>query len=73
LLAALLFEAMAAIVFPKAGTTRPLSLTPESRLMAKMMASLFSAAGIAALLASQSAASAPIPEPVGPEPATGAT
>jgi hypothetical protein len=38
------------MAFPKALTTRPLSLTPESRLMARLMASLLSAAGIAALL-----------------------
>ena len=51
LLAAFLFEATAAMAFPNAATTRPLSLTPGSRLMAKMLASLLSAAGIVALLA----------------------
>jgi hypothetical protein len=64
LLAAFLFEATAAMAFPKAATTRPLSLTPGSRLMAKMLASLLSAAGIAALLAGRPAA----PEPTRPEP-----
>ena len=65
LLAAFVFEVTAAMAFPKAATTRPLSLTPGSRLMAKMLASLLPAAGIAALLASRtSSAQAPTP----PEP-----
>jgi hypothetical protein len=72
LLAAFLFEATAAMAFPKAATTRPLSLTPESRLMAKMLASLLSAAGIAALLAGRPAAPAAGSEPTRPEPAAGA-
>jgi hypothetical protein len=51
LLAGLLFEATGAIAFPKAATTRPLSLTPGSRLMAKLMASMLSSAGVVALVA----------------------
>ena len=51
LLAAFVFEVTAAMAFPTAATTRPLSLTPGSRLMARMLASLLSAAGVAALLA----------------------
>jgi hypothetical protein len=51
LLAALLFETTGAIAFPKAATTRPLSLTPGSRLMAKLMASMLSSAGVVALVA----------------------
>jgi hypothetical protein len=72
LLAAFLFEATAAMAFPKAATTRPLSLSPGSRLMAKMLASLLSAAGIAVLLANRPAAPASGPEPTRPEPAAGA-
>ena len=72
LLAAFVFEATAAMAFPTAATTRPLSLTPGSRLMAKMLASLLSAAGIAALLAGRPAAPASGPEPTRPEPAAGA-
>jgi hypothetical protein len=72
MLAAFVFEATAAMAFPKAATTRPLSLTPGSRLMAKMLASLLSAAGIAALLSSRPTAPAAGPEPTGPEPAVGA-
>ena len=72
LLAAFVFEATAAMAFPKAATTRPLSLTPGSRLMAKMLASLLSAAGIAVLLANRPAAPASGPEPTRPEPAAGA-
>jgi hypothetical protein len=71
LLAALLFEVTAVMAFPKAATTRPLSLTPESRLMAKMMASMLSAAGIAALLAGRPASPWSGPEPTPPEPETG--
>ena len=67
LLAAFLFEATAAMVFPKAATTRPLSLTPESRLMAKLMVSLLSAAGIAALLAGRPASPGSGPGPTPPE------
>jgi hypothetical protein len=52
LVAAFVFEGTAAMLFPKAATTRPLSLTPGSRLLAKMMVSILCAAGIAALLAS---------------------
>jgi hypothetical protein len=65
LLAAFVFEATAAMAFPKAATTRPLSLTTESRLMAKMLACLLSAAGIAALRSGRPAAG---PEPTRPEP-----
>jgi hypothetical protein len=72
LLAAFLFEATAAMAFPKAATTRPLSLTPESRLMAKMMASLLSAAGIAAVLVGRTGALVSGPEATRPEPAAGA-
>jgi hypothetical protein len=72
LLAAFVFEATAAMAFPKAATTRPLSLTPGSRLMAKMLASLLSAAGVAALLGGRPAATAAGPEPTRPEPAAGA-
>lgn len=72
LLAAFVFEATAAMAFPKAATTRPLSLTPESRLMAKMMASLLSAAGIAAVLVGRPGAPVSGPEPTRPEPAAGA-
>ena len=68
LLAAFVFEATAAMAFPKAATTRPLSLTPGSRLMAKMLASLLSAAGIAALLARPPAAPTAVLEPTRPEP-----
>jgi hypothetical protein len=73
LLAAFVFEATAAMAFQNAATTRPLSLTPASRLMAKMMVSLLSAAGIAALLASPRTAPAVRPEPTRPEPAAGPT
>jgi hypothetical protein len=55
LVAAFVFEGTAAILFPKAATTRPLSLTPSSRLMAKMMVSILSAAGIVAMLAGRPA------------------
>jgi len=68
LLAAFLFEVAAAMAFPKAATTRPLSLTPESRLMAKMMASILSAASIAALLAGRTASPWSGPKPTPPEP-----
>jgi hypothetical protein len=71
LLAAFLFEATAAMVFPKAATTRPLSLTPGSRLMAKLMVSMLSAAGIAALLAGRPASQWSGPEPIPPEPEAG--
>jgi hypothetical protein len=71
LLAAFLFEVTAAMAFPKAATTRPLSLTPESRLMAKMMASILSAAGIAALVAGLRASPWSGPEPTPPEPEAG--
>jgi hypothetical protein len=67
LLAAFLFEATAAMAFPKAATTRPLSLTPGSRLMAKLMASMLSAAGIAALLAGRPVSVRSGPEPTTPE------
>jgi hypothetical protein len=67
LLAAFLFEVTAAMAFPKAATTRPLSLTSESRLMAKMMASLLPAAGIAALLASRRRAVSSRPEHTPPD------
>jgi hypothetical protein len=66
LLAAFVFEATAAMAFPKAATTRPLSLTPGSRLMAKMLAALLSSAGIAALLAGRTG-SVPAPAPSEPE------
>jgi hypothetical protein len=72
LLAAFVFEATAAMAFPKAATTRPLSLTPESRLMAKMLASLLSAAGIAAMLAGPRTMRAAGTEPTRPEPGAGA-
>ena len=73
LLAAFVFEVTGAMAFPKAATTRPLSLTPGSRLMAKMMASVLSAAGVAALLAGRtSSGPAAGPEPTRPEPAAGA-
>src|SRR5262249_21167578 len=71
LLAALLFEATAAMAFPKAGTTRPLSLTPESRLLAKMMVAMLSAAGVVAMLASRPASLTSGPEPAPSEPAAG--
>jgi hypothetical protein len=70
-LAAFLFEVTAAMAFPKAATTRPLSLTLESRLMAKLMISILSAAGIAALLAGQPASPWSRPEPTPPVPETG--
>jgi hypothetical protein len=70
-LAAFLFEVTAAMAFPKAATTRPLSLTSESRLMAKIMASILSAAGIAALLACGSATPGSRSEPIPPEPEAG--
>jgi hypothetical protein len=70
-LAAFVFEATAAIVFPKAATTRPLSLTPGSRLMAKMLVSLLAAAGIAALLASTRTPPQAETERTWPEPAAG--
>ncbi len=72
LLAAFLFEATGAMAFPKAATTRPLSLTPESRLMAKLMASMLSAAGIVSLVAGWSASPSSRPELVPPDPAAGA-
>jgi hypothetical protein len=71
LLAAFLFDVTAAMAFPKAATTRPLSLTSESRLMAKMMATMLSAAGIAALLASGRASDRSAPETSPPEPQAG--
>jgi hypothetical protein len=71
LLAAVLFEAIAAMAFPKAATTRPLPLTPGSRLMAKMMASVLSAAGIAALLAGRLASPSLGQEPTPLEPEAG--
>jgi hypothetical protein len=70
LLAALVFEATAALAFPKAATTRPLSLTPESRLMAKMLVSLLSAAGVAALVAGRTTSSSG-PELTSPKPSVG--
>ena len=72
LLAAFLFEATGAMAFPKAATTRPLSLTPESRLMAKLMASMLSAAGIVSLVAGWSASPSSGPELAPPDPAAGA-
>jgi hypothetical protein len=71
LLAAFLFEATGAMAFPKAATTRPLSLTPESRLMAKLMASMISAAGIVSLVAGWSASPSSRPELAPPDPAAG--
>ncbi len=68
LLAAGVFEATAAMAFPKAATTRPLSLTPGSRLMAKLMASLLSAAGVVSLLAGRTSSKASRPAPTPPEP-----
>jgi hypothetical protein len=70
LVAAFLFEPSAAMAFPKAATTRPLSLTPGSRLLAKLLASLLSAAGIAALLTVRPTAPAATPETSRPAPAT---
>jgi hypothetical protein len=67
LLAALVFEATAAMVFPKAATTRPLSLTPGSRLMAKVLVSLLAAAGIAAMLTGARKAPGAVTEPTRPE------
>jgi hypothetical protein len=69
-LAALLFDATAAMAFPKAATTRPLSLTPESRLLAKMIVAMLSAAGVVAMLSGQPAPPSTGPEPTPPEPAT---
>src|SRR5262249_26321970 len=71
LLAGFVFEATAAMAFPKAGTTRPLSLTPGSRLMAKMLVALLAAAGIAALVAGRARAPVAVAEPTGPEPGMG--
>jgi len=73
LLAALLFEATGAIAFPMAATTRPLSLTPGSRLMAKLMVSMLSAAGVVALVAGWTASPTSGPEfAPPPDPAAGA-
>jgi hypothetical protein len=72
LLAAIVFEAAAAMAFPTAATTRPLAPTPASRLMAKMLVALLSAAGIAALLAGRPTEQEAQPEPTRPEPAVGA-
>jgi hypothetical protein len=71
LLAGFLFEVTAAMAFPAASTTRPLSLSGESRLMAKLMASLLSAAGIAALLIGRPASPSSRPEPIKSEPRAG--
>jgi hypothetical protein len=68
LIAAFLFEAAGAMAFPKAATTRPLSLTPESRLMAKLMTSILSAAGIMSLVAGRSASRSSGPELAPPDP-----
>jgi hypothetical protein len=72
LLAAFLFEATAAMAFPNAATTRPLSLTLGSRLLAKMMTAMLSAAGVVALIAGRLASPSSGPEPTPPEPAAGA-
>jgi hypothetical protein len=61
LLAAFAFEVAGAMLFPEAKTTRPLSLSWESRLMARMLVSLLSAAGAIAAVASLPA-SKPQPE-----------
>jgi hypothetical protein len=72
LLAAFLFEATAAMAFPNAATTRPLSLTPGSRLLAKMMTAMLSAAGVVALLVGRPSAPASGQEPTSTEQASGA-
>ena len=69
LLAALLFEAIGAIAFPMAATTRPLSLTPGSRLLAKLLVSILSSAGVVALVARWTASPSWGPELAPPEPA----
>lgn len=69
LLAAVLFEPTAAMWFPEAKTTRPLPMTSGSRLLAKMLVALLSAAGIAALAASRT--SGPVSVPAPPEPVAG--
>lgn len=71
-LAACLFEATAAMAFPEAATTRPLSRTSGSRLMARMMVALLAAAGIVALVGGGGTASvSPGTAPAGPEPEAG--
>lgn len=57
-LAAFAFEMAGAMLFPEAKTTRPLSLSSGSRLMARMLVSLLSAAGAVAVVAGR-----PSPEP----------
>jgi hypothetical protein len=71
LLAAAVFEVTAAMAFPKAATTRPLSLTPGSRLMAKMLVSLLSAACVVAPLTGRQASASTGPAPTPPEPEAG--
>jgi hypothetical protein len=53
LLATFAFEVAGAMLFPEAKTTRPLSLSWESRLMARMLVGLLSAAGALAVVAGQ--------------------
>jgi hypothetical protein len=50
-LAAFAFEVAGAMLFPEAKTTRPLSLSRESRLMARMLVCLLSAVGAGAVVA----------------------
>jgi hypothetical protein len=72
-LAALLFETTAAMAFPSnAATTRPLSLTPGSRLMAKLMVSMLSAAGVVTIVAGWTASPSSGPELASPDPVAGA-
>jgi hypothetical protein len=72
LCAAFLFEATAAIAFPNAATTRPLSLTAGSRLLAKMLPSLLSAAGVVTLVTGWTASRSSGPELAPPDPVVGA-
>jgi hypothetical protein len=66
LLATFVFEFTGAIMFPEAKTTRPLSLTWGSRLLARALVGLLAAAGVSALVAGRPT---PAPEPAAGPPA----
>jgi hypothetical protein len=64
LLATFVFDFTGAMMFSEAKTTRPLSLTWGSRLLARALVSLLAAAGVGALVAGR-----PAPEPAAVPPA----
>jgi hypothetical protein len=59
LLATLLFEVLGATVFPFAKTDEPISLTPLTRLLARLLVATFAAAGAALAVASNTGRAKP--------------